>query len=108
MIIRLVRATIREGHEETVYGVIRSAKIDYGSPAGLEALLTGRRRIGRTNDFVSATAWRDADALAAFYGPDWATSLTVPGMDEALEDVSVSYFEGIASEFGRLLDGDDR
>jgi hypothetical protein len=104
MIIRLVRATIRQGHEETVYAAIRSARVDIGSPGGLEALLTGRRRIGRTNDFVSATAWRDSDSLAAFYGLEWATSATVPGMDDALEDVSVSYFEGIASEFGRLLD----
>ncbi len=72
MIIRIVRASIREGQVSRFKQMVQDQSIPWlESAEGMLGYFPGEPFSDSEREFVMITLWRDLDALKAFSGTDW-------------------------------------
>ena len=96
MLLRIFRARLRPGHEEEALRLLRSSVEDVARTAeGLHAIHLARRLEGDVQLVEVVSIWRDADALAAAFGPAWQRPHLPGNLEELVDRPVVDHMETI-------------
>jgi hypothetical protein len=92
-ILRIFKARAKRGCEGALGEKLATTSTQLvRDQSGLLGFLAAGPTNNRDRAFVFATIWCDADALKAFFGQEWRTSLLPPGYLDLIEACSVEHY----------------
>jgi len=93
MIIRVFRATIREGRTADFKRMVEEQSIPWMEQAdGMLGCFPGEPLPGSPREFVMVSLWRDVDALREFAGSSWDTPVVTPDEAPLVEKMSAHHY----------------
>ncbi|MBI2780953.1 MAG: hypothetical protein HYX55_04025 [Chloroflexi bacterium] len=98
MILRLLRARVRDGHEAQLRRFIRNEAVSRALQVpGLRSFQPALRPTASGTELVIASTWDGFDALTAA-GPALDGPISMPGSDPFLEDAHAEHYELVIGE----------
>jgi len=93
VVIRVFRASIREGREADFRRMVQEQSIPWleGSD-GMLGYIAGEPLPDSPSEFLMVTLWRDMDALRAFAGESWETPVVTPDEEPLVEAMFADHY----------------
>ena len=98
MIVRISRASVREGQEESFERFIRERGVPLvRKQKGIREIVHGWELVGDGRVYFFVSVWETLEDVQRFAGPNWRNSVVLPEEDKLVVEMTCEHYETLGA-----------